>query len=72
MFYRVVGLVRQGETNYDIADDRYLLQPSFTWKPDDSTKFTVYGLAQNTETDSSAWATADIAISARVGRCSVL
>jgi iron complex outermembrane receptor protein len=55
MFYRVVGLVRQGETNYDIADDRYLLQPSFTWRPDDSTKLTVYGLAQNTETDSSAW-----------------
>ncbi|MBO9171660.1 TonB-dependent siderophore receptor [Rhizobium sp. L245/93] len=55
MFYRVVGLVRQGETNYDIADDRYLLQPSFTLKPDESTKLTVYGLAQNTETDASAW-----------------
>jgi iron complex outermembrane receptor protein len=55
MFYRVVGLVREGETNYDIADDRYLLQPSFTWKPDNSTKLTIYGLAQNTETDSSAW-----------------
>lgn len=55
MFYRIVGLARQGETNYDIADDRYLLQPSFTWKPDDGTKLTIYGLAQNTETDASAW-----------------
>jgi iron complex outermembrane receptor protein len=55
MFYRVVGLVREGETNYDIADDRYLIQPSFTFKPDDSTKLTVYGLAQKTETDSSVW-----------------
>lgn len=55
LFYRVVGLVRKGETNYDIQDDRYLLQPSFTWEPTDSTKFTIYGLAQDTETDSSAW-----------------
>lgn len=55
MFYRVVGLYRDGETNFDIQDDRYLLQPSFTWEPTDSTKFTIYGLAQDTETDSSAW-----------------
>nr|WP_304655976.1 TonB-dependent siderophore receptor [Neorhizobium galegae] len=55
MFYRVVGLVREGETNYDIQDDRYLLQPSFTWEPTDSTKFTIYGLAQDTETAASAW-----------------
>ncbi|CDN52156.1 Ferrichrome-iron receptor [Neorhizobium galegae bv. orientalis] len=55
MFYRVVGLVREGETNYDIQDDRYLLQPSFTWEPTDSTKITIYGLAQDTETAASAW-----------------
>lgn len=55
LYYRVVGLVREGETNFDIADDRYLLQPSFTWQPTDSTKLTVYGLAQKTETDASAW-----------------
>lgn len=55
MFYRVVGLVREGETNYDIQDDRYLLQPSFTWEATDSTKITIYGLAQNAETESSAW-----------------
>ncbi|KPF42635.1 hypothetical protein IP76_16565 [Rhizobium sp. AAP43] len=55
MFYRVVGLTREGEGSYDIADDRYLLQPSFTWKPSDSTTFTVYGLAQKGETGASAW-----------------
>lgn len=55
MYYRVVGLARKGETNYDIQDDRYLLQPSFTWEPSDTTKLTIYGLSQDTETDSSAW-----------------
>ncbi|MGV1754662.1 TonB-dependent siderophore receptor [Agrobacterium sp. CG674] len=55
LFYRVVGLVRQGKSNYDIQDDRYLLQPSFTWEPTEATKFTIYGLAQDTETESSAW-----------------
>ncbi|MBP1858438.1 TonB-dependent siderophore receptor [Rhizobium herbae] len=53
MFYRVVGLARDAETNYDIADDRYLLQPSFTWKPDEATSLTIYGLAQKGETDAS-------------------
>ncbi len=53
MFYRIVGLARDAETNYDIADDRYLLQPSFTWKPDEATSLTVYGLAQKGETDAS-------------------
>ncbi len=33
LFYRLVGLAREGEGSYDIPDDRYLLQPSFTWKP---------------------------------------
>ena len=51
MLYRIVGLARKGDTNFDIADDRYFIQPSFTWKPDDTTKFTVYGSAQSTETD---------------------
>jgi iron complex outermembrane receptor protein len=31
------------------------LQPSLTWKPDDSTTFTIYGLAQRGETAASAW-----------------
>jgi iron complex outermembrane receptor protein len=55
MYYRVVGLVREGETNFDNQDDRYLLQPSFTWEPTESTKLTVYGLAQKSEGESSAW-----------------
>ncbi len=53
--YRVVGLARAGEGSYDIADDRYLLQPSATWKPNEDTTFTVYGLAQKSETGASAW-----------------
>lgn len=53
--YRLVGLAREGEGSYDIADDRYLLQPSATWRPSEDTTFTVYGLAQKTETGASAW-----------------
>ena len=56
MLYRIVGLARKGDTNFDIADDRYFIQPSFTWKPDDATKFTVYGSAQSTETDANVGA----------------
>ncbi|KQU77416.1 hypothetical protein ASD00_10225 [Ensifer sp. Root31] len=51
--YRIVGLLRNGETSYDVADDRYLLQPSFTWKPDEATSLTVYGLGQKGESDAS-------------------
>ncbi|MBY4627981.1 TonB-dependent siderophore receptor [Rhizobium croatiense] len=54
--YRIVGVARRGDTNFDIADDRYLLAPSFTWKPDEGTSFTVYGLAQSDETDSNVGA----------------
>lgn len=57
--YRIVGLARKGETNLDIADDRYLIQPSFTWTPTEQTTLTVYGLAQNTETDGSISAITD-------------
>ncbi|MBO9195306.1 TonB-dependent siderophore receptor [Rhizobium sp. 16-449-1b] len=53
--YRLVGLARAGEGSYDIDDDRYLLQPSATWKPSEDTTFTVYGLAQKSETGASAW-----------------
>ena len=56
MLYRIVGLARKGDTNFDIADDRYLIQPSFTWKPDAATKFTIYGSAQSTETDANVGA----------------
>ncbi|MBY5718639.1 TonB-dependent siderophore receptor [Rhizobium leguminosarum] len=58
--YRIVGVARRGDTNFDIADDRYLLAPSFTWKPDEGTSFTVYGLAQADETDSNVGAIATL------------
>ncbi|PDT20561.1 TonB-dependent siderophore receptor [Rhizobium hidalgonense] len=54
--YRIVGVARRGDTNFDITDDRYLLAPSFTWKPDEGTSLTVYGLAQADETDSNVGA----------------
>lgn len=54
--YRIVGVARRGDTNFDIADERYLLAPSFTWKPDEGTTFTVYGLAQADETDANVGA----------------
>jgi iron complex outermembrane receptor protein len=57
--YRIVGLARNGDTNFDIADDRYFLQPSFTWNPDAATSFTVYGLVQADETDSNVGAVTD-------------
>ncbi len=57
--YRVVGLARNGETNFDIEDDSYLVQPSLTWQPTDQTKVTFYGLAQKIETDGSVSAIVD-------------
>ncbi|RJT41075.1 TonB-dependent siderophore receptor [Mesorhizobium waimense] len=57
--YRVVGLARNGETNFDIADDRYFLQPSLTWAPDAATSFTIYGLVQADETDTDVGAVKD-------------
>jgi iron complex outermembrane receptor protein len=54
--YRIVGLARRGDNNFDIADDRYFLQPSVTWKPDEDTSLTVYGLLQSDETDSNVGA----------------
>lgn len=54
--YRIVGLARNGNTNFNIADDRYFIQPSFTWKPDDSTSFTLYGQAGKDETDANVGA----------------
>lgn len=51
VLYRIVGLARRGDTNFDIADDRYLFQPAITWKPDEATSLTVYGAVQADETD---------------------
>lgn len=57
--YRLVGLAREGETNFDIADNRYFLQPSLTWTPSDRTSLTVYSLVQNSESDASVSAITD-------------
>lgn len=52
MLYRIVGLGRSGETNFNIADERLLLAPSFTWR-NEQTKLTLYGILQQDETDAS-------------------
>lgn len=57
--YRLVGLARTGETNLQIADDRYLLQPSITWTPSDQTSFTLYSLIQNSNTGGGVGAVVD-------------
>ena len=49
--WRVVGIARNADTDYGIADDRLLLQPSFRWAPDDGTSLTVYAIGQKDETD---------------------
>lgn len=54
--YRIVGLAQEGDTNFDIADNQYFLQPSLQWNPSDQTELTVYGLLQNTETDAAVGA----------------
>lgn len=66
LLYRVVGLGRTGETNYDIDDKRLLLAPSFTWLPTDQTSLTVYGLLQKDEND------ANVAMINRSGRVTKL
>jgi iron complex outermembrane receptor protein len=53
LLYRLVGLGRAGETNYDIADQRLLLAPSITWRPTIDTTLTAYAILQKDETDSS-------------------
>lgn len=53
LLYRLVGLGRAGETNYDIADQRLLLAPSITWRPTIDTTLTGYAILQKDETDSS-------------------
>lgn len=53
MLYRIVALGRIGDTNFDIADQRALLAPSFTWRPNAATSLTVYGRFQQDESDSS-------------------
>jgi iron complex outermembrane receptor protein len=51
LLYRLVGVGRVGNTNFDIADERFLLAPSLTWRPTIDTSLTVYGIFQKDETD---------------------
>lgn len=53
LLYRLVGLGRAGETNYDIADQRLLLAPSITWRPTVDTTLTAYAILQKDESDAS-------------------
>ncbi|MCW8060538.1 TonB-dependent siderophore receptor [Agrobacterium tumefaciens] len=57
--YRLVGLAREGETNLQIADDRYFIQPSITWTPSDHTSLTVYSLIQNSNVGGAVGAVVD-------------
>ena len=42
--YRLTGVVRDSETQQlGVEDDRFYIAPSFTFKPSDSTKVTVFG-----------------------------
>lgn len=51
LFYRVVGEVRNGGTQVDFTpDNNYFIAPSFTWKPDADTSFTVLASASRTDT----------------------
>lgn len=53
LLYRLVGVGRAGDTNFDIADERFMLAPSLTWRPTIDTTITVYGIFQKDETDAS-------------------
>jgi iron complex outermembrane receptor protein len=49
--YRVIGVARNANTQFeysngaDIGDDRLMIQPAVTWKPDEDTTLTVTGQA---------------------------
>lgn len=51
LFYRVVGQVQNGNTQVNFApDNNYFIAPSFTWKPDADTTFTVLASASKQDT----------------------
>lgn len=51
LFYRVVGEIRNGDTQVNFTpDNNYFIAPSFTWKPDADTSFTVLASASKTDT----------------------
>lgn len=51
ILYRVIGVARNANTQFeysngaDIGDDRLMIQPAVTWKPDEDTTLTVTGQA---------------------------
>lgn len=50
---RIVGLVRDADTQTNfVRDDRILLSPSLSWRPDDRTSITLIGLYQRDRTAS--------------------
>ncbi len=51
--YRIVAVARKADTQVDhVPDDRLLLAPSVTWKPDARTTLTLQGLTQRDRTGS--------------------
>lgn len=53
LLYRVVAIGRDSETQVDkVGDDRYLLAPSLTWRPDSTLEWTVLANFQKDETGS--------------------
>jgi len=53
--YRLVGVARNANTQVDyVENDRYLFNPSITWRPDDKTELTVLATFQKDETGSTA------------------
>ncbi|MGD9803076.1 MAG: TonB-dependent siderophore receptor [Hyphomicrobiaceae bacterium] len=47
VFYRLVGIVRDADFDFDFADrERYYLAPSFTWRPSNDTSITVLASIQ--------------------------
>lgn len=51
LFYRVVGQVQNGNTQVNFTpDNNYFIAPSFTWKPDADTTFTVLASASKQDT----------------------
>ncbi|MEH2485743.1 TonB-dependent siderophore receptor [Bradyrhizobium sp. AZCC 2230] len=51
LFYRVVGQVQNGGTQVNFTpDNNYFIAPSFTWKPDADTTFTVLASASKQDT----------------------
>ncbi|MEN0119219.1 MAG: TonB-dependent siderophore receptor [Agrobacterium cavarae] len=55
VLYRVIGVARNANTQFeysngaDIGDDRLMIQPAVTWKPDEDTTLTVTGQALKDE-----------------------